>query len=220
MQSVFRKPKAILFDWDNTLVDTWPTIYEALTHTFKVMGRTPWTLDETKERVHRSLRDSFPLIFGDEWEKAGALYLKTFEAIHLERLVAIMGAEDMLKTLMKTGIYCAVVSNKTGYNLRAEVKHLGWDMYFHKVIGAKDAAEDKPSVEPVYLALEGSHIIPSGEVWFVGDSITDLECAQNAQCFSVLYGDMDVTPPQFAHCRPHVHVPDHRTLKTMIETFV
>ena len=25
-----RSPRAILFDWDNTLVDTWATIHEAL----------------------------------------------------------------------------------------------------------------------------------------------------------------------------------------------
>ena len=28
------KPCAILFDWDNTLVDSWPTILDALNTTF------------------------------------------------------------------------------------------------------------------------------------------------------------------------------------------
>ena len=38
------RPRALLFDWDNTLVDTWGAIHHALTVTFEAMGETPWTL--------------------------------------------------------------------------------------------------------------------------------------------------------------------------------
>ena len=30
-------PKAILFDWDNTLVDSWTVIHHAMTATFEAM---------------------------------------------------------------------------------------------------------------------------------------------------------------------------------------
>ena len=63
-------PKAILFDWDGTLVDNWPVIHAALNETLISFGHRPWTLAETMERVSRSQRDSFPLIFGDRWEAA------------------------------------------------------------------------------------------------------------------------------------------------------
>jgi phosphoglycolate phosphatase len=39
------KPKAILFDWDNTLADTWPTIHQAMSETFAAMGQEPWSSD-------------------------------------------------------------------------------------------------------------------------------------------------------------------------------
>ncbi|HLJ20402.1 MAG TPA: HAD hydrolase-like protein, partial [Stellaceae bacterium] len=61
------RPRAILFDWDNTLVDSWPVIHEALVVTFEGMGHVPWTLEETKQRVRHSLRDAFPRLFGDRW---------------------------------------------------------------------------------------------------------------------------------------------------------
>ena len=163
------KPKAILFDWDNTLADTWPTIYQAMCETFAAMGHEPWSLEITKERVHRSLRDSFPEIFGDKWEEAGDLYIKNFKNIHLEKLTPLEDAEEVLKALKDTDIYTALVSNKTGESLRLEVDHIGWNGYFSKVIGAKDAEEDKPSIKPVLLALEGSGIVPGHDVWFVGD---------------------------------------------------
>src|SRR5690606_3190282 len=53
-------PRAILFDWDNTLVDTWGVLHRALAATFEAFGRRPWTLEETKRNVRASARDAFP----------------------------------------------------------------------------------------------------------------------------------------------------------------
>ena len=47
-----------------------------------------------------------------------------------------------------------VVSNKAGRFLRAEVAHLGWAAHFGAVIGAGDAAADKPDPAPILLALD------------------------------------------------------------------
>ena len=68
------KPQGIIFDWDNTLVDTWPIIHDALNTTFRAFDKPEWTLTETKARVRHSLRDSFPPIFGDKWEQAGDVF--------------------------------------------------------------------------------------------------------------------------------------------------
>ena len=89
--AITRKPKAIIFDWDNTLVDTWEVIHAALVETFTTLGHVPWTLDETKSRVAHSLRDSFPKLFGERWTEARRVYLDSYAAIHLERLAALPG---------------------------------------------------------------------------------------------------------------------------------
>ena len=47
-----------------------------------------------------------------------------------------------------------VVSNKAGRYLRAEVAHLGWAAHFGAVVGAGDAAADKPDPAPIHLALQ------------------------------------------------------------------
>lgn len=215
-----KKPKAILFDWDNTLADTWPTIHGALTQTFIEMGHEPWTLEQTKERVHRSLRDSFPEIFGDRWQEAGDKYLSNFKRIHLLNLTPLEGAEEVLQELQfHPDIYIALVSNKTGSNLRLEVDHIGWTPYFKKVIGAKDAEEDKPSPKPVLMALEGSGITLGRDIWFVGDSITDMECAHNCGCVPVFYGDQDLTSPRFANHQPELHFRNHYGLVETIKGF-
>ncbi len=191
------KPKAIIFDWDNTLVNTWPVIHAALHDTFTEMGHKPWTLQETKERVKKSMRDSFPELFGEGWQKAGQLYQDRYKARHLEMLEALPGAVELLTLAVEHGIPTLVVSNKKGHTLRAEVKHLGWDKYFSSVVGSDDAARDKPHPDPVHLAL--SHLeMPAGpEIWFVGDSEVDLEAAAAAGCTPILFGDFAPTRPGF-----------------------
>ncbi len=182
-------PKAILFDWDNTLVDTWPVIHEALFNTFTKMGMEPWSLEMVKQRVAKSMRDSFPEVFGTQWEDAAKIYQAEYQSIQLEKIKPLVGAEEVLALLKSKHIPLAIVSNKRGVNLRKEVKHLGWDHYFYTLVGADDAAKDKPSPEPVLYALKPLGIEPSSDCWFVGDSIIDMQCAHNTGCSAIFFGN-------------------------------
>jgi phosphoglycolate phosphatase len=182
-------PSAILFDWDNTLVDNWGAIHEALNLTLAAMGHPTWTYDETRLRVQRSLRDSFPQMFGERWPEARDVYYRSFSEVHLRTLRPMPGAAELLRDLAQRGVYLAVVSNKTGKFLRLEATHLGWDSHFHRLIGATDAPKDKPAVEPVDLALADSGIQRNAAVWFVGDGAVDVECARNAGLSAILVGD-------------------------------
>ena len=44
-------PRAIIFDWDNTLVDVWPAIHDALNTTFVAMDGRPITPSSTGSRA-------------------------------------------------------------------------------------------------------------------------------------------------------------------------
>ena len=205
------RPRAILFDWDNTLVDSWSVIHEALVVTFKAMGHVPWTIEETKRRVRHSLRDAFPRLFGARWEEARGLYLDAFTAIHLERLSALAGAEALLSALAKDGYYLAVVSNKTGSLLRREAEHLGWSRYFRVMVGAGDASCDKPHPAVIHAALSGSGIDPAA-TWLVGDTALDLECAAAAGCVPVLLSALDALPQETAKVLPALRFSDYASL--------
>ena len=135
-------------DWDNTLVDSWPIIHDALNTTFRAFGLRPWTLSETRQKVRHSMRDTFPKLFGDRWEVAGEVFYKHYGAIHAKKLEPTNGAEEMLHGLSVVGIYLGIVSNKKGDFLRTEAAHLGWDQYFGGIVGANDAKNDKPVAGP------------------------------------------------------------------------
>jgi phosphoglycolate phosphatase len=200
-------PRALLFDWDNTLVDSWGAIHHALAATLEAMGQAPWTLEQTRARVRRSARESFPELFGKRAAEAVEIFYRTFEADHLETLREHAGASELLRSLAADARYhLAVVSNKQGYLLRREAAHLGWDAYFDRLVGANDAVRDKPAPEAVTLALEGSGVAPAPDVWFVGDTDIDMLCAANAGCLPVL---LRPTPPgeaEFAEAAPEFHV--------------
>lgn len=199
------RPKAIIFDWDNTLVDSWVIIQDALNATFDDYGLERWTLEQTRDRVAKSMRDSFPILFGDEWERAGEVFYSHFEAIHLERLTPLPGAGDALAQLAASGYHLGVVSNKSGRLLRLEAEKLGWDNHFGNIIGAGDAERDKPAPEPVIMALAGSIITPGSDVWFVGDAEIDLECAKNTNCIGVLIREKAPEIGEFEGHEPGLH---------------
>jgi phosphoglycolate phosphatase len=205
------RPRAILFDWDNTLIDSWMTIHEALNAVMAVMEKPLWSLRETKERVRLSLRESFPLHFGDRWEEARQIYLDVFRTIHLDRLNPLPGRFELLRALAADGFFLGVVSNKTGALLRCEAERIGWSGLFGSVIGAGDAASDKPDPAPVALALEPSGVEPGAAVWFVGDTGVDMECAYNSGCIPVLLGH-GATEEEFLRCTPRLAFPDAASL--------
>jgi phosphoglycolate phosphatase len=82
-----------------------------------------------------------------------------------------------------------VVSNKQGPLLRAEAAHLGWDRHFGPLIGAGDAAADKPDPAPILMALDALGLSPAPDIWYVGDTALDMQAARAAGVRAVLMGD-------------------------------
>ena len=163
------KPKAVIFDWDNTLVDTWPLIQAAIDATMRATGREEWGLEKVRNNVHKSMRESFPKIFGAEWEKAGEIYKSNYRAMHLEQLRLLPNVIELLNALEEMGVVQFIVSNKIGVTLRKEVAKIGIEKKFFAIVGSLDSSCDKPSKDPV------------------GDTIADVECAWNSGCRPILY---------------------------------
>lgn len=199
-------PRAILFDWDNTLVDSWGSIHHALKATFEHMGETPWTLEETRQRVRASARDAFPALFGARTEEATKVFYATYERDHTEKLSPLPGSAEMLETLAGDRLPLGVVSNKLGRLLRKEAAHLGWDSHFAGVVGAGDAARDKPALDPVELALSETGLDLGPGIWFVGDTDIDLRCAAAGGCTRILLRPEAPAEGEFPGHEPHLHL--------------
>ena len=186
----YPSPKAILFDWDNTLMDTTPILYKAFCVLQKHYDLPECSMEEYQRRTGLSLRETFPDLFGEKWEEAKKVYLDAYRENHLTMLTPFDKAREVVALAYEKTGNVGVVSNKTGAILREEIAHLGWQSYFRAVVGAGDAKCDKPAADPVFKALEGTGIVfengkLSAPVWFVGDGDADMQCALVSGCLRV-----------------------------------
>ncbi|MBE1237713.1 HAD family hydrolase [Phaeovibrio sulfidiphilus] len=208
-----RPPRGVIFDWDNTLVDSWSTIHKAINATFLAMGKPLWTLEQTQEQVALSMRDTFPAMFGDRWEEAREVFYSSFRSIHLENLREMPGAGGLLESLSASGVRLMIVSNKSGPDLRKEAGHIGWAPRFDAIIGAGDAEADKPALAPGVLALEAAGLEPGPDIWFVGDAAVDMQLGRGLGTGCVLLRPSSFQPDAFAHAMPDAVFRDCRALE-------
>lgn len=179
------RPQAILFDWDDTLIETWPLLYNMYTRVFEAYD-TPIPDSQTMhESAVRHGRDNFITLIGKEkGEQALKDFLNIYDEEFHTSLTPLPGAEDSLKFLQSHGIPMGIVSNKAHDVMIREVSLLGWDHYFHTLTG-RCIAGPKPSPEPIWHTLKAMHLSPSQDIWFMGDSIVDHEAAVASHCFSI-----------------------------------
>jgi phosphoglycolate phosphatase len=180
-------PACILWDWDNTLVDGWAAIQHGLNVAFREFGMPEWDRETVLARVRGSLRDTFPGMFGEGWERARDVFYAAVRSCHLDVLSPMPGAVHAIAAAAALGPQ-GVISNKQGPLLRAEAAHLGWAPGFAALVGAGDAEADKPDPAPFRLALAACGASAGRQVWYVGDTALDMRAARAAGCTAVLVG--------------------------------
>ena len=202
-------PSAIIFDWDNTLVENWLSIQAAMNAALADAGREPFDMDQVLASARFSGREVFARVFGPDWQRPREIFLAHFAEHHLDGLRIIPGAEALLEALFEARTPMGIVSNKLGDLLRREVAHLGWSERFFGIVGAQDAEFDKPDPAPIRLLLEKAGIDAGPAVWVVGDTDIDMRAGLAAGCSVLLVGPgpqdssllIDAAPSQrFADC--------------------
>jgi phosphoglycolate phosphatase len=207
------RPSVLLYDWDNTLVDGWAGIAAALNAVFAEFGHPLWSVEDTRSRVRVSLRESFPVMFGNRWEYAREIFYRVLTAQHLDHVKAMAGVPGVLET--GAAWPQGVVSNKAGAFLRREVIHLGWSQFFGPVIGAGDAAADKPDPAPLHLALAQLGRAPDPSVWYMGDTTLDMQAARAAGVTAVLIGNAE-HDGGVERAAPDIHFPSAHDLRAQL----
>jgi phosphoglycolate phosphatase len=208
------RPSVLLYDWDNTLVDGWAGITAALNAAFTAFGHQLWSVDDTRNRVRVALRESFPVMFGEQWEQARDIFYDTLTHQHLDHVSPMPGVPEVLEA--GAGWPQGVISNKAGAFLRREVIHLGWSRFFGPVVvGAGDASADKPGPAPIHLALSRLGRTSDLSVWYMGDTALDMQAARAAGVTGVLIGNAD-HDGGVERASPHLHFPSAHDLRARL----
>ena len=94
----YTKPSAIIFDFDDTLVNARPIINKSLTATFNHFGLSDEIIKLKNIDVNLSLRDYFHKIFADKVQEARETYYSHYIE-YAKELDILPHSEEVLKLL-------------------------------------------------------------------------------------------------------------------------
>ena len=178
-----KMPKAVFWDWDGTLADSYGFLNDAHNFTLTSLGFAPFKEGEYKEYFGKPREILYPAIYKDKGSEAMELF-QGYVLEHSHKVQVLPDSRDVLELFYQKNIPMGIVSNKKARFIAKELKHLGWEKYFKIVIGAGDAHSDKPSSAPLLLALEKMSL-NNDNIWYVGDTENDLACAKDARCHPI-----------------------------------
>ena len=187
---VYQKPKAVLFDWDGTLAETRSAVVDSMEYVLAYYHKEPWDITKAKYRdTTKSLKENFVNFFQEDAFDAYQLYIKYYENNGYNKIKPIDNANHFIKLCKNQDIDLYVISNKERKLLIKEILYCYPDIKFKKVLANGDAIRNKPFPDPVFAALNDVfYPINRQNVWLVGDSKQDTECAFQASVFPILLG--------------------------------
>ena len=194
------KPKAIIFDWDNTLAENRDVVVSAMNKTLSSYNKENWEITKKKHRdPNKSLKENFVNFFGEQAKEAYKLYMDSY--IEFRNMLKPMdNSQELLKklTINNPEIKLIIASNKERSLLLMEIDVIFKNINFYKIMANGDSEKNKPDASPVIKSLEDTNInINPENVWIIGDSKQDIDCAYNANCQPILLGEGNLAEKDF-----------------------
>lgn len=182
---MIKRPHAVLFDLDGTLIDSIGLLLACVHHAFE--GRTPAPTDEewiaTLGTPLRAQLSAY--IDSDEEIEAVTSKYRTFQRKHHDLLTAdYPGVRETLVELEKRGHPMGVVTSKSNEMMDRGLAWLGALEMMDTRIGMNSCELHKPDPTPVRVALHELGYEPH-EALFVGDSPHDIKSGNAAGVISV-----------------------------------
>ena len=172
--------KAIIFDYDGVLVDSFPTAWEVYNDIAREIKRPAWkSAKELKKEFLNSYTDNY-----NAWNLTPE-QLKRCEHIYKNRTIQlgknvnlIPGIKETLTELKKH--YCLVLGSGT-YKaiILPRLKELGIDHLFEQIIGLEDHHAAKPDPKILNLCVEKLNL-PKKEVIHIADMVSDIAMGKAA----------------------------------------
>ncbi|MBE9397170.1 HAD-IA family hydrolase [Pontibacterium sp. N1Y112] len=170
-----------------------------------------------EQRISRT--DIFDALFGEN-EEANAIAHHAYNECYRNHYGKVYpfqdGVYDYLCYLKKLGIKIGVVTNRSREFLDHELAHIDngrWKNLFDTSLCGNEARRYKPAPDPLIEAIESLDESVGKEVWYVGDSLTDMITASKADITSIFYNgalwDAEWFEYTFSVVDHDKHRPDH-----------
>jgi len=174
--------RAVLFDWDGTLVDSAEKSYRCYRRVFARFG-----IDYDHALFERTYAPDWYRTYEDlglpreRWREADAHWLECYAG---EPSRLLPGAAEALEAFAASGLVQGLVSSGDPARVRGEIESLGVARYFATVVCGGETAGRKPHPEPLLLAL-GRIAVGPEQAAYVGDSPEDVLMAKAAGAYAI-----------------------------------
>ncbi|MFJ8087682.1 pyrophosphatase PpaX [Lysinibacillus sp. NPDC095746] len=171
--------KALLFDFDGTLLNTNDLIIQTFMHVLNERFPGQYSPKDCLKFLGPSLKQTFSDIAPGEEEAMITKYREYNELHHDELVTQYPEVVSTLEQLKAMGIKLAIVSTKRNKMIDRGLSVLGASHLFDIRIGTDDVKNVKPDPEPVLLALERLGVNKEDAI-MIGDNSHDIEAGHNA----------------------------------------
>ncbi|MFB8033864.1 HAD family hydrolase [Streptomyces sp. NPDC056004] len=179
--------RTAVFDVDGTLVDTNYLHVAAWWEAIRQSGHTV-PITAVHQAIGLGSDDLIEHLLGTERDREQDARISaahtTLYATCFERLSALTGAADLLRTLAERGWTVVLATSASDHELGALRRALDADDVIADIAGADDVEEGKPAPEPIRQAMEIAGGNPD-ETVYVGDSVWDMQAATRASVAAV-----------------------------------
>lgn len=168
--------RAILFDWDGTLLDSYQADSRAYLAMFRALGIS-WTLAD----LDRHYSPNWTRVYAAAhlprrlWAEADRLWTAAYRD---ESPALLPGARRVIESLARN-FELGIVSSGNRTRVRRQLREFKLARHFSACICNEDALRKKPHPAPLRAALDKLGARPADCV-FVGDTPEDIEMARRA----------------------------------------
>ena len=179
--------KAVIWDLDGTLLDSYAVIVDSIYLAFQEFGITM-----TKEEIHQhTIRFSTKSLFHKTADEYGlsAQELQTryarISGSKYKEIRKMEQAAEVLEALDARGVENYVFTHR-GKTTLPVLDHLELTSFFKEIITSQSGFARKPDPEAIRYLIQKYALDPDN-TWYVGDRGIDMEGAKNAGISGILY---------------------------------
>ena len=188
-----KKYDAVLFDFDGTVADTGPGIFNGIYHVLDFMGIERPEPEELRFFIGPPLQDGFKTVFGlDDAQSSAAVakYREHYAAGGMFELTFYDGMEEIFHKLKEQHIKMGICSAKPEIFLKKIVEHFELSDLFDAVVGNEPNYTSSDKSTLINRAIELTNLPKDARVLMVGDRHFDINAAKKVGIDSagVLFG--------------------------------
>jgi phosphoglycolate phosphatase len=171
--------RAVVFDFDGTLADSYEGITASVNHIRAHRGLAPITVAEVRKHVGHGPGHLLVHTVGvGDLEENAALYRAHHPGVMKQGTRLLPGAAESLAALKKRNLKLGLCSNKPIAYTRELLTFLGIAC-FDVVLGPEDVAQPKPAPDMLLAAL-ARLAVSADEALYIGDMTVDIAAARAA----------------------------------------